>query len=76
MSNPIVHVDEDYQHDSLDWFYRLKIKKTKKIATAIRVKGIRISDFERLVFLSEEEHADCDDECEVRKVLAALEGER
>lgn len=73
MSLPIVKVDEDYQHDSLDWSYRLRIKKLKRGATAVRERYLRISDIEQLIALSASEHADCFAEgCEVREVLGRL----
>lgn len=77
MSLPLVNVDENYKHDSLDWFYRLKIKKAKGGGhTAVRQKGMRISDVARLIELSHDEHADCDLKlCEVRQVLAKIEND-
>lgn len=73
MSTPIVNVDENYQHKSLDYFYRLKMVKRNKTMTAIRVKSLSIGAVERLIELSQQEHADCDEECEVRQVLEELE---
>ena len=70
----IVKVDENYQHPSLDCFYRLKMVKRNKVMTAIHVEALNIAAVERLMELSHDEHADCDESCEVLQVLQELDG--
>ena len=74
--NEIVTIDENYQHPSLDWAYRLKVVKAKGGGWTSRSQHLyRLADLERLIELAEMEHADCNDDCEVQKVLAALRGD-
>ena len=43
--SPVVKVDENYKHESLDWLYKLVIKKSKNGAyTAQYERAIRITD--------------------------------
>lgn len=72
MSLPIVKVDQDYRHESLEWSYRLKIKKLRRGATSVRERYLKISDIEELIDLSELEHGGCEEDCLVREVLRRL----
>jgi hypothetical protein len=67
--------DTDYQHPTLEWLFRYVAiaNKSAKSRTARTKKVCRLEDFYRLIDLSKMEHADCDHNCEVRGVLAAIE---
>ena len=43
--SPVVKIDENYKHESLDWLYKLVIKKSKGGAyTARYERAVRITD--------------------------------
>ena len=48
--SPVVKVDENYEHESLNWLYKLVIKKTKSGSFTSRYeRAIKTEDYDRVM---------------------------